>query len=218
MAGIKAILWDIDGTLLDFRAAQAAGIRRCFELFGLGECSEAMLADYDGINEKYWKALERGEITKPEVLEGRFYEFFRKYGLPEEAVPAFNGEYQLRLGDTVVFRPHAVETLETCKALGLGQYAVTNGTRTAQERKLRSSGLSGLLDGVFISDEIGFEKPSPGFFAPVFARLGEGVGKEEILIVGDSLTSDMLGGINAGIRTCWLRPPGQENTLGLPLD
>ena len=217
MNHFKVILWDNDGTLLDFHAAQAAAIRRCFELFGLGECSDPMLADYDGINDKYWKALERGELTKQEVLEGRFHEFFRKYGIPEEPIPAFNEEYQLRLGDTIVFFPGAPETLAACSALGLRQYGVTNGTKRAQDRKLRPSGLGDRLDGVFISDEIGCEKPDSGFFAPVFAALGD-TAREDILIVGDSLTSDMQGGLRVGIRTCWFRHPGKENTLGLPLD
>ena len=169
MKNFGLILWDIDGTLLNFHAAQSAAIRRCFEFFRLGGCTDEMLADYDRINEKHWQALERGELTKPQVLEGRFREFFTKYGIPTAAIPDFNEEYQLRLGDTIVFFPNAMEALEACKAAGIRQFAVTNGTKLAQVRRLAVSGLDKLFDGVFISDEIGYEKPDPRFFAPVFA-------------------------------------------------
>lgn len=217
MGKYSLILWDIDGTLLNFHAAQSVAIRRCFELFRLGVCTDGMLADYDRINEKHWQALERGELTKPQVLEGRFREFFTKYGIPTAVIPEFNEEYQLRLGDTIVFFPNALETLETCKAAGIRQFAVTNGTKPAQVRKLALSGLDKLFDAVFISDEIGYEKPDPGFFAPVFAAAGN-IPREHILIVGDSLTSDIPGGIAAGIRTCWYRRPGQVNRTGLVPD
>jgi len=210
----RLILWDIDGTLLDFHAAQSAAIRRCFEIFRLGECTDEMLAVYDRVNDRHWRALERGELTKLQVLEGRFREFFTQYGLPLEVIPAFNGEYQLRLGDTIVFFPNAVETLKLCKAAGIRQFAVTNGTERAQVRKLALSGLDRLFDRVFISDGIGFEKPDPRFFAPVLDAAGD-IPREEILIVGDSLTSDIPGGIAAGIRTCWYRRPGRENRSGL---
>ena len=73
---IKTLLWDIDGTLLDFSKAEEYGIRKCFEVFSLGECTDEMLKDYSKINRSYWERLERGELTKSEVLVGRFCEFF----------------------------------------------------------------------------------------------------------------------------------------------
>ena len=81
MRTFKVILWDIDGTLLDFHKAEAAAIRSLFQRFGLGICTDEMLADYSAINVTYWQRLETGELTKPQVLTGRFYEFFEKYGL-----------------------------------------------------------------------------------------------------------------------------------------
>ena len=94
---------------------------------------------------------------------------------------------------------------------------MTNGTRVAQNRKLAASGLDRLLDRVFISDVLGVEKPNPGFFERVFAEIGD-YAKNEILIVGDSLTSDMRGGVNAGIRTCWFNPTHKANAKNLPVD
>ena len=201
---IRIILWDIDGTLLDFLAAEKAAIRRCFELFNLGECSDAMLADYSAINLRYWEMLERGEMSKPRILVERFKTFFAKYDLNVGVAEAFNAEYQIRLGDTIAFYPTALETVRALKGV-LSQYAVTNGTKTAQTRKLERSGLGKLLDGVFISDCIGAEKPSKAYFDAVFAAIGSPA-RDEVLIVGDSLTSDMRGGVDAGIKTCWFNP------------
>ena len=109
---MKVILWDIDGTLLDFKAAEKEAIRSCFSSFALGICSDEMLQVYSKINEVYWKRLERNEISKIEVLEGRFRDFFEEYHLDTSVVSAFNKEYQLRLGDTVCFNANGLETIK----------------------------------------------------------------------------------------------------------
>ena len=135
MAQIKVIFWDIDGTLLNFEVAEESAIRKGFAAFGLGPCSDAMLAEYSTINRTYWQRLERGEITKQAVLEGRFQEFFSLHGLdPALAVP-FNAAYQRNLGDTVCFYPYALETVQALRSHVL-QFAATNGTKIAQDRKL----------------------------------------------------------------------------------
>lgn len=206
MAEIKAVLWDVDGTLLNFLAAERATLKLCFSLFGLGECTDALIAEYSAINARWWQALERGEYTKQEITVGRFAEFFAAHGWDTAIAADFNAAYQLHLGETIVFCPNALETLHALRGKAV-QCAVTNGTKIAQTIKLERSGLNRLLDPIFISDDIGAEKPSKEFFAPVFAALG-GIRPEEMLIVGDSLTSDMRGGVNAGIQTCWYNPNG----------
>lgn len=216
MGRIKVVLWDIDGTLLDFHVAEKYAIRACFDKFRLGECTDEMLRDYAEINAGYWKRLERGELSKPQVLVGRFEEFFGKAGIDITVAPAFNEEYQVRLGDTICFCTNALETVKALQGQVL-QYAVTNGTKTAQERKLAGSGLDKLLEGVFISDIIGIEKPMMGFFDRVFQEIGA-YERDEIMIVGDSLTSDMQGGNNAGIVTCWYNPGGTKGHEGLRID
>ena len=216
MHHIKAILWDIDGTLLNFQAAETYAIRACFALFGLGECSDEMLADYSTINRSYWQRLERGELTKPQVLEGRFLEFFSKYGIDTGCAAAFNAQYQISLGDTFCFHDGGLETVQALRGK-VRQYAVTNGTRIAQERKLKGSGLAELLDGVFISEILGGEKPGIGFFQQVWEQIGT-YAPDEVMIVGDSLTSDIQGGNNAGILCCWFNPNGAPAPENLQID
>lgn len=216
MSKIKVVLWDIDGTLLNFKAAEKAAIRKCFEIHGLGECTDKMLARYSEINHTYWQRLERGELTKPEVLVGRFRDFFAKEGLDVSVAPAFNEDYQVKLGDTICFEDHALETILELKGKVL-QCVVTNGTKVAQTRKLANFGLDRLFDEIFISDVIGVEKPMEGFFDAVWDKIGH-FEKDEVLIIGDSLTSDIQGGINAGILTCWYNPNKASNTSGLKPD
>lgn len=213
---IKVILWDVDATLLDFEKAEEAGIRGCFEKYNLGECTDEMLEVYKKINRRYWQMLERGEIEKQVLLVKRFEDFLDLYGLNSSVAGAFNEEYQIRLGDTVVFYDHALETVQALKGKVL-QCAVTNGTKVAQDRKLKNSGLDKEFDHIFISEVVGIEKPNKEFFDAVFAKIGV-FASEEVLIVGDSLTSDIQGGVNAGIKTCWFNPKGAVNTSMLKPD
>lgn len=212
---IDTILWDIDGTLLDFAASEAAAIRSCFAFFGLGECDEAMLARYSAINRWHWEQLEAGKQTKPEVLVGRFGQFFKQEGITGCPPETFNARYQQQLGEEVFWVKGGLELVQALQG-SVRQYAVTNGTRTAQRKKLRKSGLDALLDGIFISDEIGAEKPNIGFFDAVFRQIAP-LDKEKTLIVGDSLTSDMKGGRNAGIVCCWYNPHGLPLPEGISL-
>ena len=213
---IKVILWDVDGTLLDFVKAEYAAIRKCFEVFRLGECTDEMIARYSVINRGYWERLERGEVTKPEVLVGRFRDFFASEGIETDCAEAFNKEYQVRLGDTICFCDDSYHLVKGLRGK-VKQYAVTNGTKVAQDKKLKKSSLDQLFDDIFISEEIGMEKPHSGFFHYVWDKIGE-YESNEVLIVGDSLTSDMQGGNNAGILCCWYNPTGKENNTGLRID
>ena len=201
---IQTILWDVDATLLDFHAAEKAAILKLFRQFHLGECTEEMLQRYANINRGYWERLERGELTRDQVLVGRFQEFFEKEELDVSAAPAFNEAYQSSLGDTIVYRDDSYHIIKSLRGK-VKQYVVSNGTIVAQEKKLRLSGLGELMDGVFLSEELGVEKPNKAFFDKVFKEIGD-MDRDTVLIVGDSLTSDIRGGNNAGIRTCWYNP------------
>ena len=100
---IKVILWDIDGTLLNFKMSERYAIEYCFNKFHMGTCTDEMLQRYSVINRGYWERLETGELTREQVMLGRFHEFFESEGLPTDQVKVFNDEYQIRLGDKAFF-------------------------------------------------------------------------------------------------------------------
>ena len=213
---IQTLLWDLDGTLLDFHAAESAAIKSLFGAFSLGSCSEDMIRRYSQINESYWQRLERNEITKPQVLVGRFEQFFQEIGVSQALASEFNRQYQLRLGDTIVYRDDSISIVKKLRGR-VSQYIVSNGTSIAQNKKLLLSGLGTLMDGVFLSEEVGIEKPNCAFFDAVFDVIRPS-DLAEVMIIGDSLTSDIQGGNNAGILTCWYNPDQKPAPLDYSID
>lgn len=197
----KIILWDIDGTLLNFYPAERYAISSTMEHFNLPVCTDEMIARYSIINEQHWKRMELGEISKQQVLEGRFEQFFKEQGFAFTDYKGFNDLYQKQLGARVFFHENAYEIVENLYGK-VKQYAVTNGTSVAQALKLQNSGLGKFFEDVFISDQIGYEKPSKGFFDYVEKHI-EQVNKDEIVLIGDSLTSDMKGANVLGCKACW---------------
>ena len=206
---IKTILWDIDGTILNFQSAAENSLKNTFRKFGYGEITDELLHMYEEINDVYWCKLEKGEITKEKLLVERFVEFFTKIGVETTRVKEFNQAYLNGLLDTVVFMPEAYETVKKLHPQ-YKQYIVTNGVKQLQRQKIAKAKIEEFFDGIFISDEIGHEKPQIEFFDYVFDRI-ETQNRDEIMIIGDSLTSDIAGGIHAGIHTCWYHPSNEEN-------
>ena len=210
MAKYKYLLWDIDGTIINFELAERAAIRSLFKRFKLGDCSDEMLMYYSQINKRYWQLMESGKIKKDKMLVERFIEFFSNKGINADIAAEFNKEYQIALCDTIVFNDDAIDIIKhqrkTCKIV-----IVTNGTEVVQEKKLERSGLNDIADNVFISELVGFEKPNIKFFEKVILEVGI-KDLKEALIIGDSLTSDIQGGHNIGIDTCWYNPKNEENT------
>lgn len=198
------VLWDLDNTLLDFNKAESEAMKSLFVRFNLGECSDEMVERYSVINVEYWRMLERGEMSKSDILINRFMTFFEECGIDTSIVEEFNSAYQLALGDTIAFRDNSLEIVKSLKGKAR-QYIVSNGTIDAQVKKLKRSTLGELMDGVFLSERMGAEKPSRVFFDKAFASI-EGFDKARAIIIGDSLTSDIKGGKNAGITTCWYNP------------
>ncbi len=205
------ILWDLDDTLLDFNASEAYAFHTSMEHAGLPS-NDALLALYSKINLSFWKMLERGEITKEVLLGQRFTSFFEAAGITGVDVPLFRDTYQRLLGSTAY---DTEDSLTLCRLLHKThrQYIVTNGVASTQRNRLRLSHLDEVMDGLFISEELGCEKPSARFFTRSFQQIPD-FKKEEAVIVGDSLTSDMAGGNQAGIACCWYNPkqyPAPDN-------
>ena len=206
------ILFDADDTLLDFAKSEAAALQQAFEAFAL-PLTPKIRAGYLEINHGLWKALERGEIDKPQVLARRFQETFSRFGIDGPTDGSFERAYQRMLGEGAYLVDGAMDLLRALQP-DFHLAIVTNGVTATQTNRLRLSGLSEVVQDVFISEQIGVAKPQAGFFEAVFAALGN-PDPSRVLIVGDSLSSDMRGGEVAGIDNCWYNPKGAPNSMGV---
>lgn len=199
---VEFLFLDLDDTILDFGKAERNALSKTLANFGV-EPTDAVCARYSQLNLLHWQMLERGEITREQVKEGRFAALFRELGReadPKECTRVY--ESFLAVGHW--FLPGAEETVkELSKKYRL--FLASNGTAHVQAGRLDSAKLYPYFEKVFISQEIGHNKPSKAFFDACFARIPN-FDREKCLMVGDSLTSDILGGINAGIRTVWVNP------------
>lgn len=193
------VLIDIDDTLFDFRQSSFEALERAFARRNVSFTWADMPA-YEVYNDRLWRAFERGEIPKPLIFTERFRLYFAECGLDLDPAD-FNHDYLLYLAEGYAFMPHCRELLEAlhekCKV-----YVVTNGDTFAQESRIARSGLAHLFDGVFISEQLGCRKPEKVFFDRVFSIIGDEL-RSRAILVGDSLSSDMQGGRNAGIATCY---------------
>ena len=203
---IKAVLLDSDDTLLDFTKAEHIALQKTLVSVGV-EPSDDNISLYSEINKRHWEMLERGELTRPQVLVQRFDRFFEAIGIEGDS-EATQAMYNHNLGIGHYFIPGAVELLEELsKSYKL--YLVTNGNESVQVPRLKSADIGHFFDGIFISQRIGYDKPRIEFFDACFAQMPH-YEKNEMIIIGDSLTSDIKGGINAGIHTCWFNPRGKQ--------
>jgi len=221
MAGLRdmgkytTLFWDMDMTLLDFKRCEYTAIKRSFERFGR-TVGDDVVSLYSKINDSYWKRLELGQVTKKELLVGRFQTLLDTLLMHDLDAAKLQPVYQEELSRVAWLLDGAWVTVASCKGMGYRQYVVTNGVASTQRSHLRLTKLDKLVDGEFISEEMGAEKPSAEFFDRVFASLN-GVERADVLLIGDSLTSDMRGGKNAGIDTCWFNPGKKERDPQIPV-
>lgn len=212
---IKYVLLDIDDTLLDFGKAEAAAIKKTFERIGI-PATDKVIARYSEINNAQWSALEKGELTRQQVLVRRFDILFEELGIKGVPSEMAQASYEYLLGIGHYFIDGAVELLEALKDK-YELYIVSNGTACVQDSRLASAGIAPYFKDIFISERIGADKPSREFFDRAFSRI-EGFEREKAIIVGDRLSSDILGGINAGITTCWFNPKRLPPDPDIPAD
>ncbi len=211
---MKTILFDLDDTIFDFKASERVAILRTMEQMGI-EPSQELPGLYSQINDHLWKLLEKGEITREQLLPRRFEQLFAQLGIDRSGQVA-QGFYEQNLSQQAHLVDGALETLQSL-AGEYELYLVTNGTASVQERRIAIAGLGSFFRQVFISQRLGYPKPQRAFFERCFAAI-PGFEREQTVIVGDSLSSDMLGGINAGIATCWFNPGGLPRPEGMPID
>lgn len=194
------VLLDADETILDFKKSEDFAIKSAMKEFDIPfkEGDEKL---YSRINKETWKSLERKEITREQLKTLRFSRFFQALGY--EGVidcKSFHNCYVGSLSRHGFMLAGAMDFLqELCKIAQV--YIVTNGLAAAQKGRMRDSGVDRVVKKVFISEEVGYQKPEKEFFDKVFEDIGL-LDRSKAIILGDSLTSDMQGGKNAGIATC----------------
>lgn len=205
---LDIVLWDVDGTLMDFKRSEREALKKALSELGYTPTEDEILL-YSKINDSCWKRYEKGQMSYDEVFTARFREFFAELGLCAD-IEGVNAVYRAGLGEIYFLREGA---LQLCRGLKgrVRQYIVTNGFAETQIKKVTNSGLINAVDGMFVSGLIGCPKPEKLFFDRCFEKIGN-VDRDKTIIIGDSLTSDMQGGINAGIHTCWYNPDGEKNT------
>ena len=201
---VTHILFDLDDTLLDFDLAERLAVGKTLEGLGVEPLPER-LSRYSALNLAQWKLLEQGAISRQEVKLRRFQLLFEELGAAVSPAEAAR-RYELLLGVGHYYIEGAQALLEALHGT-YRLYLVTNGTATVQERRIESAELARFFEEIFISERVGFDKPDRRFFEHCFARMA-GFDKNAAVIVGDSLSSDIRGGRDAGIRTVWFNPKG----------
>ena len=206
---IEFLFLDLDDTILDFHKAERIAIGKTIRMFGV-EPTEDILNMYHLINKQHWEMLERGELTRELVLQRRFSVLFERLGKTVDA-PAVAKAYEKNLAIGHYFLPGAEEAVDRLsKKYRL--FLASNGTASVQAGRMTSANLYRFFEKVFVSQEIGHNKPSKEFFDGCFAQIPD-FDPARAMMVGDSLTSDIQGGINAGIRTCWVNPEHKTGSV-----
>lgn len=202
----KAILFDLDDTLLDFHRSEAFALSKTLKENGV-EPTPEMLELYSRINRSQWELLEKGLIERDQVLIRRFELFFEQVGVPCVPETVQRG-YESNLSKSFYYLDGAEDVLdEFSKKYRL--FIVSNGTARVQDGRIALSGIGKYFEQIFISQRIGYNKPDKRFFDKCFEMIGD-LDKKDCFIVGDSLTSDILGGKNAGITTVWFNLRSNE--------
>lgn len=205
------ILFDIDDTLLDFPKAEKAALHNTFMDYKMPTGFSDYHTSYREISKVLWTLLEEGALSLQELGVERFQRLFANHQLAVDA-ELFSQSYLTHLGNET----HLIEgAVELCQSLDGCRLAImTNGFGTVQKSRIQNSPLAELFEQIIISEETGFQKPDPGIFEYAFKIL-QGAEKEKALIVGDSLSSDIQGGNNYGIATCWFNPHYKKNETAI---
>ena len=208
----KVILLDIDDTLLSFQGYVRDAMEKGMDAFGIGPFKEEMLSVFHQVNTRLWHRLEKGELSFEELKKIRWNLVFEALGLRADGIK-FEEYFRDRLFDSAIPVEGAMELLEYLK----GKYilcAASNGPYHQQVNRLKVGGMLPFFTHLFISEEMGFSKPSFEFFAVCLERLNEGreerILPEDIIIIGDSLSSDFAGGKGAGMKTLFFNPKKQD--------
>ncbi len=200
-----SLFLDLDNTLLDFHKAEEMAIRKTLIEFELSS-EQKTVKLYSDINRSFWQSFERGEISKNAIFEGRFKTLLSVLN-EERDVKSISDFYCKSLSEGYYKMDGADDVLAYLKDKGYKLYATTNGFAFTQYNRIEKSGLGKYFDKIFVSEDVGFQKPEREYFETCISKIPE-KDKTKILVVGDSQSSDILGGINAGLDTCWFNLDG----------
>ena len=203
------LLFDIDDTLLDFGKTEHFALNLALKELGCF-CNDEVVKTYNQINIKLWEMYQRKEITKQSLIVKRFEDLKQIYGFDYDS--QYANECFIKNTSKGFFEIEGAKDTVIKLKEKYDVYAVTNALLKVSTARLKGSGFYPLFLKVFNSDEIGANKPNKEFFDVVFSEIRE-IDKSKILIIGDSLSSDIQGGINAGIDTAWVNPKGKPATL-----
>ena len=204
----KYLLFDLDDTLLDFGKAQVLAFKKLLEDENI-EYSDESFEKYETINKSLWRSFERGEISNKEVTSERFIRFFALFGIKVDGSEVDN-RFRSYLAEGNQLFEGIVEMLEKL-SLTHKLYIASNGIGITQHTRLKNNNLNKYFDKIFISEEIGSKKPDREFFDIILKEIGV-EDKGEVLMIGDTLTSDILGANNVGIDSCLVDIHGIENS------
>jgi len=205
------VLLDLDNTIFDFNTSSHLAFHSFLEDYQIAT-ENGYYQIYKRLNKEVWQQLERGQLTSDEVKWKRFKNFFDHVNRDENPHEA-NERYLSHLVDHFRFVDGAKDVVQYLS----GKYhlgVVTNGLKNVQRARLERSGISDLFKVIVISEEIGHAKPQYGYFQEVFKRMKDPE-KDRVLIVGDNISSDIKGGIDYGIDTCWYNHDREEVDLGI---
>ena len=208
MAKYYCVLFDADNTLLDFDAAENKALADTLREYGIEPDAETVQT-YRTINEELWRQLEKGQIRRDKLMGERFTRFLKAVNAAGNGVEM--NRYYLEQLSTHPDLMNA-EVLDVLRELSevATLAVVSNGVHKVQTQRLAESGVSNFMEDVFISEKLGCEKPGARIFDAALRALGV-ENREHVLMVGDSLSSDVQGGVNAGLDTCWYNPNHAEN-------
>ena len=206
------ILLDADNTLFDFDLAEHQALRSAMTAHGLPFTPETE-GLYLSINRSLWAAFDRGEVEQDWLTVERFRRLNAALGGKSDPV-RLNEDYLTALGRCNHLLPGALELCRELAQAGCVLAVATNGVARVQRARMEASPLTAYIPHLFISQELGARKPQTAFFDPILKQLGV-IDKSRCLMVGDSLTSDILGGQNAGLPTAWYDPRGKENKTAI---
>jgi len=205
----RAVLMDADDTIFDFARGNVCAVNRLMD--EIGYMHPDRFEQYQEINHACWAAVERGEMTQGELQVARYERFLKKYGLAHDPVKTANRFVEI-LGEQVFLLPHAEEVMRFISGR-MPVVILTNGITTVQKSRMAKSAVRDCISDLVISQEVGISKPNPGIFRYALEKLGLSAG--EVLMIGDSPTSDILGANNAGIDACWYNPKGKTLPEGV---